>query len=461
MRNIVSKYYPQLLLAILAFSFFTRFYRLNIPEKYVFDEVYHAVTAKLIAQNDTRAYEWTNPPPEPNTAVDWLHPPIAKYFQALSMRLFGETSFGWRFSSAIFGVIAILLTARLADNLFKNKSVSLIAALISSLDGLMLTMSRIAMNDIHVTVFILMALNLYTMYLNSKRKKLKFLILAALFSGIAMGTKWSGVFSLLIIGFFEAINLMTTFFSKISKKLVLAKVKTLLKNTFLLFLTLVILPSAIYILSYAHMFILGKDFNHLIEMHKNIWWYQTTLVATHPAQSRPIDWFLDSKPVWLDVSWSEGKRGDEYAFGNPAIFWVGDILIFATIVYLIYLFVKMIKNGGWAGITANKNLKLKKDFFRLFYLLFAYLAVWLPWQLSPRIMFFYHYLPAVPLLSINMAFWLNKLLTGKKNHRILAMIFLFSFVVIFIIWFPHWTGIEVPNEIKDNIYFAVDSWKQK
>jgi len=460
MRNIVSKYYPQLLLVILAFSFFTRVYRLDIPEKYMFDEVYHAVTAKLIARNDIRAYEWNNPPPEPHTAVDWLHPPIAKYTQAISMKLFGETSFGWRFSSAIFGVLVILLTARLAYNLFNSKSISLLAALIASLDGLLLTMSRIAMNDIHVTVFILMALNFYTIYLNSNRKRGKFLLLAALSSGLAMGTKWSGVFSLFIIGFFEAINLIKNFFTKISKKVLLVKVKTLLKNIFLLFLILVILPSAIYILSYAHMFMLGKDFNHFIEMHKNTWWYQTTLNATHPAQSRPIEWFLNSKPVWFDVSWTETKRGDIYAFGNPMIFWFGDIFIFTSIIYYIYSLIAMIKAGSWKNIIFDKNSKLKKDLSKIFYLLFAYFAVWLPWQVSPRIMFFYHYLPAVPLLSINMAFWLNKLFESNKQHRVLASIILIIFVLTFIIWFPHWTGIEVSNKIKDNLYFAIDSWKQ-
>jgi len=203
----IKKYYPQLLLTILAFSFFTRVYRLHLPEKYMFDEVYHAVTAKLIVDNDIRAYEFHNPPPEPNTAVDWLHPPLAKYTQALSMKIFGKNSFGWRFSSAIFGVLAVYLTARFAFNLFRDKGLSLLAALIVSLDGLVLTMSRIAMNDIHVTVFILMALNFYTIYVNSNRKKWKLLILASLSTGLAIGTKWSGAFALLIIGFLEAINI--------------------------------------------------------------------------------------------------------------------------------------------------------------------------------------------------------------------------------------------------------------
>lgn len=443
MSKFVSKYYPQLLILVLSFSFFTRIYRLHLPEKYMFDEVYHAVTAKLISNNDQRAYEWTNPPPEPNTAVDWLHPPLAKYTQALSMKAFGQNSFGWRFSSAIFGVLVVFITARLALNLFKNKNISLMAAFIVSLDGLVLTMSRIAMNDIHVTLFILMALNYYVIYTNNQRKKRKFLILAAVSSGLALGTKWSGLFSLFIIGFFELLNYIKNIIDKFSNKKIPNDIKKLIKEAILLFGILIILPLSIYILSYAHMFLQGKDFNHLIEMHRNTWWYQTTLSATHPAQSRPLEWFLNLKPVWFEVSWNGNSRGDIYALGNPLVFWFGDIFIFATIVYLIYSLIK------------------SKNFHNLFYLTFSYFAVWLPWQLSPRIMFFYHYLPAVPLLSINLAFWLNKLLKGREDSRIFASIILLSIFTTFILWYPHWVGIEVSNEIKNGLYFAIDSWKQK
>ncbi len=250
MNKLISKYYPQFLLLILAFAFFTRFYRLHIPEKYVFDEVYHAVTAKLIANNDPRAYEWSNPPPEPNTAVDWLHPPLAKYTQALSMIMLSQNSFGWRFSSAVFGVLAIFLTARLSFNLFKNNTISLLAAFVASLDGLLLTMSRIAMNDIHVTVFILMTLNFYTIYLNSKRKERKYFELAGMSAGLAIGTKWSGLFVIMILGLFELVNLLKIFFHKINKKALLNKLKFFIYESFRVFLILIAMPAMIYVLSY-------------------------------------------------------------------------------------------------------------------------------------------------------------------------------------------------------------------
>ncbi|MFZ1721414.1 MAG: phospholipid carrier-dependent glycosyltransferase, partial [Microgenomates group bacterium] len=154
-------YFPQILLAILAFTFITRIVRLTSPEVYVFDEVYHGITSKLIARNDPRAYEWWNAPVEENTAVDWLHPPLAKYTQATSMLVFGENSFGWRFSSVIFGILTVWVTAKLAFTLFRDERVALLSALFVSLDGLILTQSRIAMNDIHVTFLMILAVWMY------------------------------------------------------------------------------------------------------------------------------------------------------------------------------------------------------------------------------------------------------------------------------------------------------------
>ena len=84
-----KKGFTILLLSVFLFAFVTRVYRLSQPSSYYFDEVYHAVTAKLVARGDERAFEWWNEAPEPDTAVDWLHPPLAKYTQALGMLVFG------------------------------------------------------------------------------------------------------------------------------------------------------------------------------------------------------------------------------------------------------------------------------------------------------------------------------------------------------------------------------------
>ena len=448
-KILVNKYYAQFLLLILAFTFFTRMYRLHIPETYVFDEVYHAVTAKLMVTGDIRAYEWHNPPPEPNTAVDWLHPPYAKLTQAASMSIFGKNAFGWRFSSVIFGCLVVLATAKIAEELFKDKQIALLAAFLVSLDGLLFTMSRIAMNDVHVTFFILLSIWQYLVYKNSQRKEKKYLLFASIAAGLAIGTKWSGIFAIGAIGIIETVYTLQVFFSK-KIKASQQRVDFLLRQFGTLFVCLIIIPVILYLGSYSQMFLLGKDFNHLVEMHKNTWWYQTNLTATHPAQSKPIEWFLNTKPVWIAAEYKQpGTRSDIYALGNPALFWLGNLAIFSTI-----------------GILISKNLqtkvvqaKEKEQLNTLALLLFFYAIVWVPWQLSPRIMFFYHYLPAVPLLTINLSYWLIKMWQVKKT-QLAAAVAVITIFICFVVLYPHFTLIPVPIGIKENIYFYFDSWRQ-
>lgn len=504
MKKFFKKYHYLLLVLIISFAFFTRIIRIHVPEKYIFDEVYHAVTAKLIARDDVRAYEWWNKPVEENTAIDWLHPPYAKYTQAFFIRMYGENSFGWRVSSVIFGVLVIVMVYKLSYELFENKNLSLLATFLASMDGLLLAQSRIAMNDIHVTFFILLTFFTYIRY--KKRKKLYLLAATGICIGLAIGTKWSGIFALFTILFFEGINFIKGSGEQLKSgiKNKTNPLKTFIatlqpKKILLLIFTLFILPFTIYLLSYSHMFIQGKSLfchkqeairgecyfervqigdwkwegyiSHFAELHKQIWWYQTNLKATHGYQSRPYQWFLNLKPVWFHVDYQGDKIGNIYAQGNTALFWIGDIAIFVTVVIylikykakLIIYFNNKIKKKGlekthW--LYNLSNYSLPKYFF---FLVFAYFAVWLPWQLSPRIMFFYHYTSAVPLLSIILAYWLIRINDVKIKKYPLGKIILSLVLILcglnFIIFYPNWTGIILPKKLINPIYFAIKSWK--
>ncbi len=467
MKAALYQFRSVILLAILCFAFFTRMYNLNNPEKYLFDEVYHAVTAKLIAQDDPRAYEWWNPAPEPDTAVDWLHPPLAKYFQAVSILAFGENSFGWRFSSVVFGVLVILITYHLAYRIFHNHIIALISAALASLDGLLLVQSRIAMNDIHVTFFILFTLYNYQVY--RQTNKTSKLFLTGLSAGLAMASKWSGLFSLAIVCFFELFHFIEYFFTNTTPKMRKYANKTvaIVKWLAVRALFLIILPIFIYVASYSQMFIQGKGWAHFKELHNQIWWYQTTLSAEHPYQSRPFEWFLNLRPVWMNVEYSNpagvNMRADIYAFGNPVLFFIGAAIVFATLIYFWLRAADYFENREKNRTQKNSAIQ---DIFgkivhvlntnQLVFLFLSYVLIWLPWQLSPRIMFFYHYTPAVPLLCILISYWAY--LWGRHQKGVLFLLFA-TIAAAFVIWYPHWVGIPVSSEWADTIYFAIPQWK--
>jgi len=444
MFSAVHKFSGSLLLVILAFAYLTRMFNVYTPNGYMFDEVYHASTAKLIAHNDPRAFEWWNPPPEPDTAVDWLHPPLAKYTQALSIIAFGENSFGWRFSSVIFGTLTIMMVYHLTNGLFKDKKVALLAAGIASLDGLLLVQSRIAMNDIHVTFFILLTLYLYVRYRTNNQ--FSQLLLVGACAGLAAATKWSGVFILVTVLMLEAIRLITIVITTsgtfLNKKYTL---KSVLRDSGIWIFALVVLPSVVYISSYGMMFAQGKSWKHFTDLHYQIWYYQTHLSATHPYQSVPWQWLLNVKPVWYYVEYLGAQRADIYASGNIVVFLTGLVAVIASILLIVRELTNTKKNWFKNGLKSlNQSTHLR--------LVLPYLLVWLPWSFSPRIMFFYHYTPAVPLLCILLAFWLKRLYKYSEiGVKIFWLVLILAFLY-FILWYPHWVAIPVSNAIKDAIY---------
>jgi dolichyl-phosphate-mannose-protein mannosyltransferase len=515
MLKILEKYYLIFLGCILVFSLCARLYRLSEPKTYVFDEVYHAITSKLINRNDPRAYEWWNEPVEPNTAVDWLHPPYAKYTQALGMKIFGENSFGWRISSVIFGVLVIAATAALADQLFDNKPLALLAALFASLDGLLLVQSRIAMNDIHVTFFILLTLIAYLKYRQNsspKRTNFSWLFMTGLFGGMAMGTKWSGVFIVAAVGGFEGLyNLSLALTQRVRVKndsvSIFQRFMALFTEWPRKVLFLLVVPAIMYLFAYTHMFLQGKTLicegnsveqgkcycsqessfwvtalekidpsnatkyeamearggckrliSHFSELHHQIIWYQTNLKATHDYQSRPLQWFLDLRPVWMYVKYDGDHIENIYNLGNPIVFWLGGVSVIITLFYVGYKFGQDLQEHSISAI--EKLLQFTSVPGKLLFLLIAYFIVWLPWELSPRIMFFYHYTPAVPLMCILLAYSLLKMHEEDSfSSKVAFYVAIFSAIACFVIFYPNWTGISVPITFAKTFYYFLPSWK--
>ena len=92
------------------------------------------------------------------TASYAVHPPTGKWIIALGMKLFGQADpVGWRITTAICGVITVLLLCRLAYNLFRNPALTLIAGLFLATDGQAIVMSRTSILDGFLAMFALAA----------------------------------------------------------------------------------------------------------------------------------------------------------------------------------------------------------------------------------------------------------------------------------------------------------------
>ncbi len=388
-----------ILLVILLLSAFLRLHRLDYPKNYVFDEVYHAYTAKEYLKGNKDAWSPWGKATEVGTAFEWLHPPVAKEIMTFSMLiLHTNDAWSWRLPGVIFGVLSIYLVYILALLLFKNQITALLSAFIFSLDGLVFVQSRTGMNDVYLVAFILFSI------ISFVRKKYLF---SALLLGISTATKWPGVFL-----YFMFIPIL--FANRQFKEIIY----------FLL------LPPIIYLLSYTHYFLIGYRLDDFIELHRQIWWYQTNLKATHTYSSPWWSWPLNFYPIWYFVDYQKNMVANIFASGNPAVFWIGT----ASIILTVWEFVK----------KRSKNLLI---------IVLGFLVFWLPWAISPRIMFLYHFSPSVPFLCLSLGYQLNVLINEGKRKTVLVIIGLI--ILTFILIFPFLTGIPLPKNLV-NLFFLTN-----
>lgn len=412
-----------LLLLITALASLVRLWRLDIPASYMFDEVYHVVSAQSYAQNDPAGYEWWHSSPKPGTAYEWLHPPVAKLFQAFGIVVLGDWSFSWRILSTVFGVASIPLLYLLAVKLLKNNAAALLAAFLWSIDWLMFVQSRIAMNDIFVTFFVILTACLFVAFWQEYPKGwLRNILLVSIGLGLAVSTKWSGVYIVLPLSIFSTVIL-----ARVShpRGVMVFRLGAILSS-------LVCISLILYVLSYGQWWLQGHTWSQFRQLHQQIWWYQTNLKATHGYQSPAWSWPLASRPVWYQVEYQPAAIGNIYAMGNPLAWWPG---LFAA----CYALVRVFRN--------------RMDRFALAFLFVCYIIFWIPWIFSPRIMFLYHYLPALPFLYIMLSYVL------VKKVSIQYIIWYATLLgILFLFYLPHLNGLPVPRWL-DNLYYWFPSWK--
>lgn len=426
---------------ILFFSLFTRLFRLAYPSAMYFDEIYHVPAAVLMRDGDFQTpFQFDQLANQDKSTVDWLHPPLAKYFQAASIAIWGVTAMAWRLPSLIFSLLTLVVfyffVRFLGTNFFFNKesaskkidlsiNLALLSSFFLSLDGLFLVQSRIAMNDVFVLFFVMVAVFIYFVYLIRKNSLL--ILLSGTFFGLALASKWSALFVLVFILLKE-----------------LMKLKSLKKLPFLLF-SLLLTPAFIYLLSYLPMFWQGQSIVNFFVLQKTIFLSQLTNPSTHLYSSNPLDWILNLRPVWyFTLPLLETRMANIYALGNPLLFLYLLVGLMVTIIFLI---------------TQKQNSLIYKTIYFIFLL---YLSSFLPWLVFLRIMFFYHYLLALPFLIILLSYFLVRFFDQVKDRtkqRALIFNLLFWPFLLFILFYPHWTALAVPTDFVEVVYFFLSSWR--
>ncbi len=137
------------------------------------------------------------------TARQWLadgqllhpeHPPLAKMLIAAGIKLFGDNPLGWRVMPLLFGALTVTAVWLWAMALTANVALALYAAAITLVDGVIFVQSRIAMLDIFLICFCVLALAAFTAGENARARgaAIRWHLLAGYCLGLAAACKWSG-----------------------------------------------------------------------------------------------------------------------------------------------------------------------------------------------------------------------------------------------------------------------------
>lgn len=486
-----------LLVTLLVGVIFTRFWRLSTPDEFYFDEAFFPTTAQEILRGDPAAWLFIG---HENT-----HPPLSKLFMAGGMAVFGEDSrFGYRLFGALAGVGSVVFMYLLAKRLFKSEVAGLAAGFLLTVDGLNFAQSRIATPDTYVLFFVLGSIY----FLLTER-----FLLSGLFFGASIACKWVALFTLFPIVFYflylfwrrkevkqapylfmaplsllafylgtpvifaevlssadavkahlpaplfsSALGFWMALFALLPLALVWIYLRRrrrwtrgdqfLREASIAIPLFFVVVPLSVYLASYLPMLLNGQSLGHLRDLQTQMYQFHTNLEATHPYQSPWITWPIMMRPVFLYLGPDNAKI---YSLGNPWIFWfgLGALAFLAWEVRKALRFNLHTENG-----QLDVRARLTEAQFLLLFVLVTYLGFWLTWARQPRIMFIYHYLPALAFVILASSYVIGRL-WQQPWGRSAAIAYLGLVAATFVFFYPHLAAVSVSTDL-DEWYYPFD-----
>jgi dolichyl-phosphate-mannose--protein O-mannosyl transferase len=264
----------KLTLLILLLATVTRLWGAFDLNEYIEDETLHVSDAISISTYGTTA-NW-----------GWHHPQLSGLIMHGTMQIFGDNPVGWRSGNILTGTASVALLMLIGNILYPGSAVPLIAAALLALDPHNIYLSRTTFIEIPVTFFFLLYLYLFLEYVENNRPTLPF---AGLALGLTISTKAYFVFAIPLVAVYAAFRL---------------RQRRQLTGTVIVdfVVTLILLPIAVYLLSYGKWFARGHTLPELLQMKRDAVWALQQLSGFVnkeflEAGGTPGEWF--TKPlVW-------------------------------------------------------------------------------------------------------------------------------------------------------------------
>ncbi|MFT4051517.1 MAG: phospholipid carrier-dependent glycosyltransferase [Microbacterium sp.] len=478
-----------------------RFWHLAHPHSLVFDETYYVKDA-WSQWNLGYASTWPDGADESFAAGDTdifttdpsfaVHPPLGKYLIGFGMWLFGpDSSFGWRFMGALFGTALVLLLFLVAKSLTNSVVFASVASFLLAIDGLGIVLSRVALLDIFLAFFVLLAFwfavldhkrspgrlaALTTARQSDERPLLwgailwnrPWVLAAGAAAGAASAVKWSGVWVLAAIGLYLVVTdaldrrrLGVTFWPADAVRQGAASFVLLVPVAFVVYLaswTGWILSDSGYDRHTADANPATGLFGWVPLWAQSLWKYHATILnsmanmtSPHSYESPAWQWALLWRPTAMYVfSTQDGESGCAggdagcleiiYSMPNPLIW-------YASIVAAIVLLYRFVLYRDWRHAVVLVGIA----------------ATWFPWLAYPeRTIFQFYTIVIWPFLLLALTFGLREVagppdasLDRRTAGQRVVLVFLGVAVVLSAFWYPLWSGIQVPYD-----FYRLHNWMQ-
>ena len=342
---------------------------------------------------------------------------------ALGIIAFWMTPFGWRFMSALFGVLVTIPIYVFGRRMSGSRRIAFLVSFVFTFDFMRYVQSRVATLDMFLVTFIIcMYLFMYEYIQTSPEKRcepksLMYLSLSGAFMGLAISVKWTGVFAGLGLGVLFALAWFESRKHYDSRNDKRSFTKDFTKTVWWCVLFFVAVPIAIYCLSYIPF---SRAYSlrwpgGIISNQADMLGFHSTLDRSADYESSWWTWPLNLRPLRYYRHMANGEYKGVRAFGNPALWWSGLL----TLIWCI------------------KRWIADRDKTARFFCI-AWIVQLLPWALISRFSYIYHYFPCVPFLALMIAYFIKN--QKEKRQVWFVLGFCALVLVLFVAFYPTLSG---------------------
>ncbi|WP_114520305.1 phospholipid carrier-dependent glycosyltransferase [Altererythrobacter sp. ZODW24] len=395
--------------------------RLGIPTQPFFDEVHYLPAARALL--------------ELSEPLNREHPLLGKQIIALGIWLFGDNAFGWRIFSAMAGSVALLASMRALWLASCDRFATIAYGILLATGFHLFVHSRIAMLDIYMVCFCMIALWQFAGAIREPEKGRWRLALSGIALGLAMGSKWNALIFAAIPGTtFLIIRLQSRGLSDLFSKRG-APVPGVGIVEAAVWLGLV--PLLVYAATFIPAFFYRIDPlspGGLVAFQQTILDLQQSVKGAHPYQSNWQDWIVNRRAIWYLWEPIDGAQRGVMLIGNPLTMLLGLPAL------------------AWCAFAGT--FKGRRDALAVTVLFIVTFGFWI--VAAKPVQFYYHYfLPSCFLLAA-LALALSEL--RQRGNTWVCWLVLAGSAALFAFYFPVLSAAPVGDADAFTKWAWFDSW---